>query len=209
MNRLSLKKKVKENVPGDTSSFSPTDPYRIIEMSSEESDTSSVHKVSDSDQESELSLSTNEKDGKENLMVFQQSTDSIQSGEDVGQSVFSASSSSTIPMFKWNKQKPLSNTNNIETHVPDSSDESNSESSYFKQQPRKKKHKVLQNNEETNENESKEHKEETVSEVSVQYKELISGVTVMLPVKPYRCQRAVMGMVQLIHDSIFYFDSIY
>ncbi|XP_017789899.1 PREDICTED: Fanconi anemia group J protein-like [Habropoda laboriosa] len=188
MSKLSLKRQDLRNEELECNNLSPIKLSSTIEISSDESDGSEVHKIRESGQEPVVSSTLNKNYSEETLLKFQKSTDSIQSDEDIGEPLFNTDSKPGTSMFNWNQQKKNFD-RNIHTDS-DSSDDSNQGLRWFQHKKDHKKHKSIHKTEPQSKGKLNK---DPVPQVGIQHEQLISGIRVKLPVKPYSCQVAVMN----------------
>ncbi|XP_012141120.2 Fanconi anemia group J protein homolog [Megachile rotundata] len=188
MSKLSLKKYRAKN---KRSQFENILPNNVIEITDDESDTADESRK---DVESITASSSNQNYDEETLYKFQKSTDSGESDEDEQGSIFESTSNprAKTSMFDWNykNSRPNKNTKAVKDDSC-SSDESTSFDSkgYHSKQVKKK----IKNDHKTNK--EPESKKDDPPEVAMQYEQVISGIKVKFPAKPYSCQMAVMNKV--------------
>nr|XP_033199258.1 Fanconi anemia group J protein homolog [Bombus vancouverensis nearcticus] len=201
MSRLRLKRNDSTYERSQVKSLCPESPNNI-EISSDESDIVPTNEIIESEKDSSNPSITDTSYDEETLSKFQKSTDSIKSDEDIKEVTYNTSLKSKTSMFNWNQQGPSPKKRNMHDHSDsNSSDDFNSKPTWFKKKQEKKKHKGnhIKQTKIKDEPNNKQ-KEETVAQVSIQHEQMISGIKVKLPVKPYSCQVAVMN--QLIQGCI-------
>ncbi|CAK9823429.1 Fanconi anemia group J protein homolog [Anthophora retusa] len=190
MSRLSLKRHDASNEELESNDLFPKRASDTIEISSDESNCSVDHKIVEIDEEPKASSTLNQIYDPETLLNFQKSTDSIQSDEDIEAPLFHTNSKPGTSMFGWNQQRTYSRSTTKNHNDSDSSTDSNQGSSLFQHKQDHKKLKSIHNIEPQSKSKLKE---EPVPEVGIHHEQLISGIRVKLPVKPYSCQVAVMN----------------
>lgn len=186
MSRLSLKRRnsTYECSPGTSTVEVPTDENNdlpIYELVETESSGSSESLISD--------ISYDE----ETMPKFEKYTHYIRSDEDIDP--YDTNVKLKITESYWKIKKSLNNhRNNNNFSDSDSSDDFQSTESQHMHERKKQK-----NNAETIETEIRVEAdrkvEETVAQVAIQHEQLIAGINVKLPVKPYSSQVAVMHKV--------------
>ncbi|XP_050595699.1 Fanconi anemia group J protein homolog isoform X1 [Bombus affinis] len=201
MSRLRLKRDNSTYERSQVERLCPESPNNI-EISSDESDIVLTNEIIESEKDSSDPSIIDTSYDEETLSKFEKSTDSIKSDEDIKELTYNTSSKSKTSMFNWNQQGPSPKKRNMHDHNDsDSSDDFNSKPTWFKKKHNEKKHKGshIKQTKIKNEPDDKQ-KEETVAQVNIQHEQMISGIKVKLPVKPYSCQVAVMN--QLIQGCI-------
>lgn len=198
MSRLRLKRDDSTYERSQVGSLCPESPNNI-EISSDESDIVPTNEIIESEKDSSVPSITDTSYDEETLSKFQKSTDSIKSDEDINELTYNTSSKSKTPMFNWNQQGPSPKKRNMHEHSDsNSSDDFNSKPTWFKKMQEKKKHKGSHVKQTKIKNEpNNKQKEETVTQVSIQHEQMISGIKVKFPAKPYSCQVAVMNQVRI------------
>ena len=192
MSRLSLKKRRNPDGQPPCENVPQMKPNDTIEISDDETDTSRAHELISSDEESTASLGSLNVSQGEFMRQFQKSTDSLEFDEDMGDPT-SPSVSTAKPkpsLFTWHSPNKNDKKHTIE--VQDDSDSANDslwESELFHRK-QKKKAKISPEACIPSEHESTE---DALPEVRIEHEQLISGIRVKLPVKPYSCQVAVMN----------------
>ncbi|XP_076294885.1 Fanconi anemia group J protein homolog [Lasioglossum baleicum] len=179
MSRLGPRKRHSSETESQMDSSITLDGQDIVEISSDESGASELEFVG---------LDA------EAVLQFQKSTDSLHTDEDEQESVFGYQSGSngTRTMFKWAQRNAGQNQGSKTAQSNSDSDDFLQEAKWFHRNQMKK---VKRNEAPTYEltGTSEEEKDEVVPEVIPQYEQMISGIKVKLPVKPYSCQIAVMN----------------
>lgn len=198
MSRLRLKRNDSTYERSQVKSLCPESPNNI-EISSDESDIVPTNEIIESEKDSSNPSITDTSYDEETLSKFQKSTDSIKSDEDIKEVTYNTSLKSKTSMFNWNQQGPSPKKRNKHDHSDsNSSDDFNSKPTWFKKKQEKKKHKGSHIKQTKIKDEpNNKQKEETVAQVSIQHEQMISGIKVKLPVKPYSCQVAVMNQVRI------------
>ncbi|XP_043250387.1 Fanconi anemia group J protein homolog isoform X1 [Colletes gigas] len=174
----------------------------VIELSSDASDSDIDDTIS------EVSDNSNLYD--KFLSKFHQSTDSITSGEDVEELVFPSTSGSDVKtsMFGWNKKNiNLKKSTITEDDENDSIKAEITSFPFTGKRSRQKKINFIADDDNDfcdssnsksdafNIKDGKKFNENVLPEVTVQHEQMISGINVKLPVKPYSCQVAVMNKI--------------
>ncbi|XP_060828487.1 Fanconi anemia group J protein homolog isoform X2 [Bombus pascuorum] len=201
MSRLRLKRDDSRYERSQVESLCPESPDNI-EISSDESGIVPTNEIIESEKDSSDPSITDTSYDEETLSKFQKSTDSIKSDEDIKELTYNTSSKSKTSMFNWGQEGPSPKRRNIyDNSDSNSSDEFNSKPIWFQKKQEKEKNKSSHIKQTKIKNEpNNKQKEETVTQVSIQHEQMISGIKVKLPVKPYSCQVAVMN--QLIQGCI-------
>lgn len=192
MNKLSLKRRRTSNGGSESENRSPTSTVNIIEISSDESDTMLFQNISNDDEGLPAAEELPKHYDEETLPKFQKSTDAIESNDDIAGPTFIRRSQPTTSMFSWTYKNSKLKQN--ELHDSDSSDDSFYESRWFYHKEEKK----LKTFEAAEVANKAEPEEDALPEVAIHHEQLISGIRVKLPVKPYSCQIAVMNKVRNI-----------
>ncbi|XP_076681312.1 Fanconi anemia group J protein homolog isoform X1 [Andrena cerasifolii] len=192
MSRLSLRKHKNPNEQPPCENVPQMNPNDTIEISDDETDTSQAHELISSDAESTVSLASLNVSQEGFMHQFQKSTDSLESDEDMGDpaSPLASSAKPNPSLFTWHS--PNINDKKHVAEVSDDSDSSNDshwESGLFHRE-QKKKAKISPEACIPSEYESTE---DALPEVGIQHEQLISGIRVKFPIKPYSCQVAVMN----------------
>ena len=198
MSRLRLKRDNSTYERSQVERLCPESPNNI-EISSDESDIVLTNEIIESEKDSSDPSIIDTSYDEETLSKFEKSTDSIKSDEDIKELKYNTSSKSKTSMFNWNQQGPSPKKRNMHDHNDsNSSDDFNSKPTWFKKIQNAKKHKGshIKQTKIKNEPDDKQ-KEETVAQVNIQHEQMISGIKVKLPVKPYSCQVAVMNQVRI------------
>lgn len=179
MSRLSLKKRQVAVGMSNSSNSPPLKLSNTIEISSDESDTTEDFKIDESNDESVDSQIQNKDYDEETLYKFQQSTDSVQSDEEVTQLPDTTSLKPMASMFGWNRKRLNLDKDNTSKHG--NSAASNEPGVKYGNK------KIMKTN---------EIKDYSMPQVGIQHEQMISGIKVKLPVKPYSSQIAVMNKVR-------------
>ncbi|XP_031834179.2 Fanconi anemia group J protein homolog isoform X1 [Nomia melanderi] len=192
MSKLSLKKDYMSNKTlKQFESDSMSSPRSAIEISSDESDTSKVDDILNCDVDSEDISILHEQSHDETLLKFTKSTDSVQTEEDEENSMFASTSGikAKHSMFSWDQKNTNLNKNNKQTYSDSDSDDIYQNF----QRHNNKQGKKLKKTDTTELPCKSEHTEDVCPEVAIQYEQMISGIKVKLPVKPYSCQIAIVN----------------
>ena len=158
---------------------------------SEETDSTQGLNASVSNTESTVASCCNQNSDEAIRHRFEKSTDTSESEEDRKESVFKHSKPNTR-MFCWSDKNPKPEMDEVICLDSDSSDEFMPKSEQFHHQQMNKKCKTYHRKQLE---EKSETKEDISPEVIIQYDNIISGIKVKFPVKPYSCQMAVMNKV--------------
>ncbi|OAD57953.1 Fanconi anemia group J protein [Eufriesea mexicana] len=194
MSRLSLKRRQLTDGMSECSNVPPRRINDIVEISSDESDISQEYKIVESDSEPIDSQMQNKVYDEETLNQFQKSTDSIQSDEEVAESSHDINSKPKVSMFNWYQRKL--NLSKNETKKRSNStfpDEYDQQSTSIQQGYENKKYRNNHASIPPSKSKPNDIMEEAAPEVGIQHEQMISGIKVKLPVKPYSCQIAVMS----------------
>lgn len=194
MSRLSLKKRHNPDRQPPCDNVPQMNPNDTIEISNDETDVSQAHEMISSDAESVAPSASLNVSQEEFMRLFKKSTDSLESDEDTRDPTSTSASSAkpNPPLFTWHS--PNKNDKRQTAKVQDDSDSSNDshwESGLFHRKQMKKA-KMFPEARTSSEHESTE---DALPEIGIQHEQLISGIRVKLPVKPYSCQVAVMNKV--------------
>ncbi|XP_076644562.1 Fanconi anemia group J protein homolog isoform X2 [Halictus rubicundus] len=177
MSRLGLKKRHSSENEFQMDNSTVLDGKDVVEISSDESVDSDLELV---------------ESNAANMLQFQKSTDSVHTDEEEGGSLFGYQSGSKgkHALFKWDQKNAGQNQGSKAAHSDSDSDNSYQETKWFHRNQKKK---LKTTGELPGAN--KEEEDKVVPEVIPQYEQMISGIKVKLPVKPYSCQIAVMNKV--------------
>lgn len=185
MSRLTLKKRdsTHECSPGTSTVEEPNDKssdlpvYELVETESSESSESLISDISYDE---------------ETMPKFEKYTYCIRSDEDINEYDMNVKLKTTEPY--WKIKRSLSNLRNNNN----CSDSDSSDDFQWTETHGKKKQKNNAKTIETGIKEEPNRKvEETVAQVAIQHEQLIAGINVKLPVKPYSSQVAVMHKVRI------------
>ena len=191
MSRLSLKKRHNPDRQPPCEDVPPMNPTDTIEISDDETDASHAHEIISSDAESIASSASTNVTQEELTRLFQKSTDSLDSDEDT-RDPKSPSASSAKPnpsLFTWHSPNKNDKRQAVKAQDDSDSNDSHWDSGLFNRKQNKK----AKMSSEARTSSEHESTEDALPEVAIQHEQLISGIRVKLPVKPYSCQVAVMN----------------